>query len=613
MLLKIFCWSILSIVTLEVQCQQEVGAILSQIEEHRKREGIPGIMLSIVKEDSIIYSGGIGYANVELQESVTQDHLFRLGSISKSFTALGFLKLVNEGVLKLDVPIKEINNQINIENRWGDTNPITIENILEHTAGFDDVHMHAKYPAKGVEHVTCEEMIDAHMRSLYARWPPGVRMAYSNPGYILAGCLLEDITGLSYDAYVRQNMLEPLGMMQSGYFYNEDTTVSFATGYRKLGGRLSPIGFVPVLGGPSSDFCSNADEMSLFLRYMLSKGKKSPESLRFSEHLFDRVETPKTSLGARNGFTGGYGLGNMSISTHGQTFHGHDGGIDGFSSIYLYSREASLGLAISMNTEGDVWEVVDLILDYYVGSQFKSDYNAVAISEEDKEEFAGYYEFKSPRNQHFNFIRELMDGHTIAFDQNMLLVKDFGNNVRDSLYHRGDLRFYRENSELPFLQLINDDDKQVIWFNGEYAVKSNRLLRLCKNFGLLGILILSFLHIIIGFCWFIIGAIKKSRRLPWKYFTSWFSALTLLACIILFLVTAELYENPATLNVGSALVCAGSIVFFLSSFIGAWIGRSMPNRSFLFKCYYRLTSISLVMVAIWLLSNDLIAFRFWAY
>ena len=101
---------------------------------------IPGLVMGIVSQDTILINYNYGFSNLEEKINVNSNTKFRVGSITKSFLALGFLKLVEEGKINLETTVESIAPEILIENKWEATNPVRIVNLLEHTAGFDDVH-----------------------------------------------------------------------------------------------------------------------------------------------------------------------------------------------------------------------------------------------------------------------------------------------------------------------------------------------------------------------------------------------------------------------------------------------------------------------------------------
>jgi len=101
-----------------------------------KREHMPGLMLSIVTKDSILYSGGLGYSNLENKVKATGSTLFHMNSVTKMFTALAIQKLITEGKLNLNDKLKSIAPEIVFENSWESTHPVRVVHLLEHTAGF---------------------------------------------------------------------------------------------------------------------------------------------------------------------------------------------------------------------------------------------------------------------------------------------------------------------------------------------------------------------------------------------------------------------------------------------------------------------------------------------
>ncbi len=180
---------------------QQNARLEAALSDFIEKQGYPGAMVSIVKADSILFIGGLGYADRATETPVSTTQLFRLGSISKSFTALALVKLLSEKGWSLDTPIEKIDPSIPFENRWSTTSSITVASLLEHSAGFDDYHAHAMYATDEVQ-PPMSEFVQAHTNSLYTRWPPNTRHAYSNSGYVVAGHLIEVLSGQPYSEYI---------------------------------------------------------------------------------------------------------------------------------------------------------------------------------------------------------------------------------------------------------------------------------------------------------------------------------------------------------------------------------------------------------------------------
>jgi CubicO group peptidase (beta-lactamase class C family) len=174
-----------------------------------------GTSVVITSADSIIYFEGFGNADLEKNTLVTEQTLFGLGSITKTFTALAILKLVEAGKLNLDDKVLDLAPELPITNKWEKDFPVRVYHLLEHTSGFDELHPKDKTITVKNDDFPLLEGINIVKNSLKTRWQPGSRHAYSNVGYLVAGYIIEKISGQSYNIFIKSEVLEPLGMNQS--------------------------------------------------------------------------------------------------------------------------------------------------------------------------------------------------------------------------------------------------------------------------------------------------------------------------------------------------------------------------------------------------------------
>src|SRR4051812_2483075 len=147
------------------ELQARLGRIL-------KDNGVPGMVAAIADRDGIVWTAGIGLADVAARTPATPDTLFRVASISKTFVALSVLKLREEGRLDLNDPVKKLVPDVAFTNRWEATDPVRVVHLLEHTTGWDDVH------PKEMAHddprpVTLVEGLAVDPESRTSRWRPG--------------------------------------------------------------------------------------------------------------------------------------------------------------------------------------------------------------------------------------------------------------------------------------------------------------------------------------------------------------------------------------------------------------------------------------------------------
>ncbi|MFY0537695.1 serine hydrolase domain-containing protein [Nannocystis pusilla] len=188
--------------TLE-QLQARVAAVLA-------REGVPGVGLAVVDRNGVRWAGGVGVADLGTGEPVGPDTQFRVASITKSFVGLGVMRLVEQGRLDLGRPLREFMPDIALTNDWEASSPITLAHALEHTTGFDEMRFNEYFTADDA--TVPRDALAINPRSRVARWRPGSRSSYANPGYTLAGHAIELATGESYDTYLEREVLRPLGM-----------------------------------------------------------------------------------------------------------------------------------------------------------------------------------------------------------------------------------------------------------------------------------------------------------------------------------------------------------------------------------------------------------------
>ncbi|QOY89732.1 serine hydrolase [Paludibaculum fermentans] len=210
-----------------------------QIRGYTSQDRFNGAIL-VAKDGKIVLSKGYGMANFEWSEPVTPDTKFRLGSITKQFTAMAVLLLSDQGKLKLDDPV--CNYVAPCPDAW---KPITIHHLLTHTSGIPNFTNFPEYaktmtlaspPAESLK-----KFLDKPLD-----FAPGSSFNYSNSGYVLLGYIIEKVTGGSYADYLRKNILSPLGMNDTGY----DDTVTVlprrAAGYERTGTTLQNAKFLDM-------------------------------------------------------------------------------------------------------------------------------------------------------------------------------------------------------------------------------------------------------------------------------------------------------------------------------------------------------------------------------
>src|SRR5215475_9369850 len=285
----------------------------------------------VARGDQILLSKGYGSANLEWQIPNTPSTKFRLGSVTKQFTAASILLLEERGKLKVDDPIKK-----HLPDAPAAWDKMTIFHVLTHTAGIPNFTSFPDYPSTEAVPTTPEKLV-ARFRDKPLDFQPGEKWSYSNSGYVLLGYLIEKISGQSYADFVQQNIFTPLGMKDSGYDSNSALIEHRASGYSRGKDGAQNAGFVNMTIPLSAGALYSTTEDLLRWEEGLFGGKVlKPESLA-------RMTTP---------FKEDYAFG-LGVSTNnGHTRISHNGGIQGFNTSLAYYPDDKLVVAVLANMNG---------------------------------------------------------------------------------------------------------------------------------------------------------------------------------------------------------------------------------------------------------------------
>jgi CubicO group peptidase (beta-lactamase class C family) len=428
--------------------------ILAILEE----TGAPGMIGAIVYGDEMIWQGALGVANREFERPVTPDTLFRVGSISKTMVSLSILKLVEQGQIDLDDLVSDLAPEAGVENSWEGSNPVKLVHTLEHTAGFDEIHF--RDFAFSDPNVTTLQGIEFNNNSRRTRWRPGTRMAYSNIGPAIAALALENVTGMSFENFVNQEIFRPLGMNTATFFFAEGVAASYSADDTE-----SPYIHIPVR--PSGSMNATSADMAQLLKMFIGRGSLDGVPLIQPQSLV-RMETPTTTVASENGLQVGYGLSNYTTLRNGFIFHGHNGGIDGFSSSYAYLPEAERGFFYSVNQPNSlaIRRINALIADFITRDITPPDPTPIVEkSESELAAFAGTYEANAPRIELIAGVERLIFSTVRAEEGKLVLKPLLGDEIE--LLPVGDSQFRRANDAIASFAFVTSPDNEDLLQMGQ--------------------------------------------------------------------------------------------------------------------------------------------------
>jgi len=325
----------------------EASATLKQLlDSVRQKSGVQGIAVSIIeggKEPTFITSG---FADFEQRTAITDHTQFRFGSVSKMLVAMSVMKLVEQHQLTLNTPLQQLIPEIHFNNPYEADFPLTVHHLLNHTTGWDAMRF-AENVQTSASPVTVKQALDIHPDSRQSRWPPGSRFAYNNTGPLVAAYIVEKLSGVSFESFVKSHFLTPLGMTNTDYFYTDNYRKHAATLY--LGN--TPLAYEHLNNRPAGGLNSNMADMIAFVRFLLAQGKEPSQQVLLASS-FQMLQTPAGSLSADAGIELTYAQGINLFHANGQLLFGHEGSVRGGSALVIYQPDVQKGYVIAVNGEG---------------------------------------------------------------------------------------------------------------------------------------------------------------------------------------------------------------------------------------------------------------------
>jgi CubicO group peptidase (beta-lactamase class C family) len=351
-----------------------------------QREDIAGAVVVVVKDGKILFGKGYGYSDVEKKIPVTADAtLFRPGSVSKLFTWTAVMQQVEQGKLDLD---RDVNDYLDFKIPPRDGKPITLRNIMTHTPGFEET-IQQLFISDSKDLVPLGDYLKAHLPNrVYA---PGTLPAYSNYATTIAGYIVQRTSGQSFDDYIEQHILTPLGMSHTTFRQPLPAGLVplMSKGYQR--GSLPAKPYEVVQAAPAGSSATTGDDMARFVIAHLQNGQYEGAQILRPETAQLMHSAQFHNLPQLNGMA----LGFYEETRNGHRIIGHAGDTEYFHSDLHLIPDANVGIFMSYNSAGKgeisprnaMWEK---FLDRYFPYQ-PTDTPAIASAKKDASEVAGRY------------------------------------------------------------------------------------------------------------------------------------------------------------------------------------------------------------------------------
>jgi D-alanyl-D-alanine carboxypeptidase len=294
----------------------------------------PGAAVIVVQRGKVLYRGARGLASLELGVPLAPESVFRIGSITKQFTAAAILLLAEEGKLSLADPLTKFLPDYHAQGRL-----VTLEHLLAHTSGIPSYTDLAEWRALRRNDHSVQQLIDLFQDKPFD-FAPGERWRYNNSGYILLGAIIEKVSGQGYADFLCTRILAPLGMKSSSYEDLAQITAGRVAGYSRAGAEWRNADYLSMSHPHAAGaLLSTVDDLARWNRAIESGELLKPSSWQRSATSFALTDGTLTRYGA--GWIVGR-VGPVATVEHG-------GGINGFNAYVLRAPAQGLYVAVLAN------------------------------------------------------------------------------------------------------------------------------------------------------------------------------------------------------------------------------------------------------------------------
>lgn len=540
------------------QTPKSLDELKAAIEKIREETKTPAVGIALVDKNGIQWVDGLGEINLETHAEADADTLFRIGSVSKMFAALAVLKLQEEGKLNLNDKVHDLAPEIYFENQWEETHPVRLVHLLEHTTGWDDIHI-AEYAYSAPDSMTTKEALDYHPDSRKSRWVPGTRHAYCNAGAGVAAYIVEKITDKKYEDYIEETFFKPLDMSSSSYFKTDLYQQKGATLYT----NNKPENYWHIIYRAAGSINSSPKDMANFLQFLLLRGA-TPNQQLISMASIDRMESHETTLGSSSGIKAGYGLANYTSGYNDfhLAFRGHNGGVFGGLTELSYSNQLQSGYVVMINAgNGFALDKISKTIRGFLAKDHKViKLDAIALPEKFKT-LDGYYAPVNFRNQMSAFMIATFGVMKFRTDDSRLYRSPLFGGWESKDYAINDNNLIDAWSGLATIALVNDP------IEGDAVQVSTDLFKPVSTFQVFGVISLymalvltTVISLIAAMIW---GGRRIGRKIPADS-SVWMRLWPLISGLVFFGFMISMSLGGVFLQAFGSISVLSSVVFVFS-------------------------------------------------
>ncbi len=350
-----------------------------------EEKGVPGVAVGILHEGETV-TAGFGVTSVDHPLSVTDETLFQIGSITKTFTGTTIMRLVEMGKLDLDAPVRTYLPDFKVADETA-ASQVTIRHLLTHTGGWVGDFFHDTGAGDDALSRYVADMADLEQLA-----PVGTVWSYNNAGFSVAGYIIEVVTGKSYQAALKELVLEPLGLQNSFFDPGDVMTHRFVVGHNvsEDGAQVARPWPSPHSMYPAGGITCHVQDLLRYARFHLGDGKTEDKTQLLSPESMAQMHSPQVTVWGDETWGLGWAIG----ETYGTRQIWHSGGANGQVSLLVLIPEHDFAIAILTNTKPGGYvtthEISRWALKQYLGLEV-TDPTPIESSEEELASYAGRY------------------------------------------------------------------------------------------------------------------------------------------------------------------------------------------------------------------------------
>lgn len=324
--------------------EAEFAHLATVIDEEMANKDLPLLSIVLVDKDGVVWSHGAGVDDAGSALPADNRTTYRIGSVSKLFTDIAVMQMVERGVVDLDEPVTTYLPEFRPDNPYG--KPITLRLLMSHGSGL------VREPPVGNYFDPDFPSLEATVASLNRTrlvYEPGTKTQYSNAGIAVVGRVVEKLSGRPFATALSDNILAPLGMRHSAFTPEEDVISRLPTAYMwSYQGDRTPAPTFELGMAPAGSMYSNMNDLALFMRALIGKGR-GPGDRILQEETLQTMWTPQSDVasGRNRSFGIGFGLGELD----GEKSVSHGGAIYGFATQLKVLPERGIGVAVATNLD----------------------------------------------------------------------------------------------------------------------------------------------------------------------------------------------------------------------------------------------------------------------